>query len=137
MKTLILQGNSSFLINIQKIVDKVYRIYIVWTLVKEIEKRKKREKGMRLSAKGDYALRALMDLSLNYNQRLVQAKEISQHHSIPEKFLEQILRELKNSGIVTAKSGINGGYALSRPRRKSLLAKSSGYLKAALPLSGA
>jgi Rrf2 family protein len=73
---------------------------------------------MRLSAKGDYALRALMDLSLNYNQRLVQAKEISQHHSIPEKFLEQILRELKNSGIVTAKSGINGGYALSRPPEK-------------------
>lgn len=69
---------------------------------------------MKLSAKGDYALRALMDLSMNYNQRLVQTKEISQNHSIPEKFLEQILRELKNAGIITAKSGQNGGYTLSR-----------------------
>ena len=70
---------------------------------------------MKLSAKGDYALRALMDLSVNYNQRLVQTKEISQSHGIPEKFLEQILRELKNAGIITAKSGANGGYSLARP----------------------
>jgi Rrf2 family transcriptional regulator, cysteine metabolism repressor len=69
---------------------------------------------MKLSAKGDYAFRALMDLVGSYNQHLVLAREISQNHNIPEKFLEQILRELKNAGYVYAKPGVNGGYALSK-----------------------
>ena len=73
---------------------------------------------MKLSAKGDYALRALMDLASCYNQRLVQTHEMAMNHGIPEKFLEQILRDLKNARIVTAKSGTNGGYSLSRPPDK-------------------
>jgi Rrf2 family transcriptional regulator, cysteine metabolism repressor len=70
---------------------------------------------MRLSAKGDYALRALIDLAYHYDRRLVQTHEIAINHRIPEKFLEQILRDLKNSRIVVAKSGKQGGYKLARP----------------------
>lgn len=73
---------------------------------------------MKLSAKGDYALRALMDLAGNYNSRLMQTREIAANHGIPEKFLEQILRDLKNARIVTARAGSNGGFSLARPPEK-------------------
>ncbi len=73
---------------------------------------------MRLSAKSDYALRALTDLAENYNVRLVQTREIASRHRIPEKFLEQILRDLKNGGVVVSRSGIHGGYRLSRSPEK-------------------
>jgi Rrf2 family protein len=70
---------------------------------------------MRLSKRGEYGLRAMIDLATWESEaRLVQIKDISQREKIPAKFLEQILLTLKNAGIVHSKMGIGGGYYLAR-----------------------
>jgi len=78
---------------------------------------------MRISKKGDYALRAMVVLAFNYKKGPVQIHEISQREHIPEKFLEQILLGLKKSGLLQSKRGIGGGYNLIRPPDKISLAE--------------
>lgn len=69
---------------------------------------------MKLSKKSDYALRAMIYLSMNYKNGAVQVKEISAKEKIPQKFLENILLTLRKAGILNSKSGLKGGYALAR-----------------------
>ena len=69
---------------------------------------------MKITKKGDYALRALVDLALNYKKGLRQIQDIVRKEAIPEKFLEQILVTLKNAGFIQSKRGIGGGYFLSK-----------------------
>lgn len=78
---------------------------------------------MRLSKKGEYALRAMIELSLNHNKGPVQTHEIAQREGIPEKFLEQILLTLKKSGLLQSKRGTGGGYTLIRPPEEVTLAQ--------------
>src|SRR5439155_27330829 len=66
---------------------------------------------MKLSLRGEYALRALLVLGLNYNQSVVRIQTISQQQHIPKRFLEQILNDLKSAGIVESKRGVAGCYA--------------------------
>ena len=76
---------------------------------------------MRISRKGEYALRAMAFLALNYKKAPVHIHEISRREKIPEKFLEQILLQLKRAGMLDSKRGVRGGYLLLRaPRRVSL-----------------
>lgn len=70
---------------------------------------------MRLSTKGEYASRAMLELSLNYPSRGLHIREISQAQDIPPRFLEQILLLLKRTGYLRSKKGPNGGYFLARP----------------------
>lgn len=70
---------------------------------------------MKLSKKGEYALRALIDLSLNYEKGIVKIRDIAKREKIPEKFLEQILLSLKKAGLLESKRGARGGYYLSKP----------------------
>ncbi len=69
---------------------------------------------MKITKKGEYALRALVDLALNYNRGLRQIQDIVRDESIPVKFLEQILLSLKNAGLVQSKRGVGGGYFLGK-----------------------
>ncbi|MEK6730195.1 MAG: Rrf2 family transcriptional regulator [Planctomycetota bacterium] len=69
---------------------------------------------MKLSKKSDYALRAMIYLSMNYQKGAVQIKEISAKERIPQKFLENILLTLRKVGILNSKMGLKGGYALAR-----------------------
>lgn len=78
---------------------------------------------MRLSKKGEYALRAMIDLSLNYEKGHIQIHDISQREKIPEKFLEIILLELKKAGLLQSKRGIGGGYNLIKHPREITLAE--------------
>jgi len=78
---------------------------------------------MKVSRKGEYALRAMIDLSLNYEKGTVQIHDISQREKIPQKFLEQILLTLKNAGLLQSKRGIGGGYSLIKPPGKISLAE--------------
>ena len=64
--------------------------------------------------KSDYALRAMIYLSLNYQKGAVQIKEISAKERIPQKFLENILLTLRKVGILNSKMGLKGGYELAR-----------------------
>src|SRR5436309_1265597 len=78
---------------------------------------------MKLSLRGEYALRALLVLGLNYDQPVVRIRTISQQQNIPKRFLEQILNDLKSAGLVQSKRGVAGGYRLaSRPEKISLAA---------------
>jgi len=70
---------------------------------------------MKISYKGDYALKTLLELAINYNKGVVSISELAERGDIPDKFLEQILLMLKKGGFVDSKRGINGGYFLSRP----------------------
>jgi len=69
--------------------------------------------GVRISAKGEYALRALLELSLNHHkQEVTSIQEIAQRQDIPLKFLEQILLSLKKAGLIESRRGNTGGYYL-------------------------
>jgi Rrf2 family protein len=67
-----------------------------------------------LSRKAKYALRALSTLALAEPAQL-QARRIAQEAKVPEKFLEAILVELRNAGIVSSRRGTIGGHSLARP----------------------
>jgi len=69
---------------------------------------------MRLSKKTEYALRALIHAARFPEGTTFQIKELAEKNRIPKKFLELILLELKNSGIMRSKRGVGGGYLLSR-----------------------
>lgn len=69
---------------------------------------------MRLSTKGEYASRAMLELSLHHKERLLHIREISAAQDIPERFLEQILLMLKRAGYLRSKKGPNGGYYLAK-----------------------
>jgi Rrf2 family protein len=69
---------------------------------------------MKLSKRGEYALRALIDLGLavHAGRDMLQLKEIANHEKIPYRFLEQIFLQLREAGYVSTKRGKNGGYFL-------------------------
>ena len=69
---------------------------------------------MKITFKGDYALKAVLDLALHYNKELVTAHDMATRIDVPVKFLEQVLLELKKGGFVESKRGNIGGYLLSR-----------------------
>jgi Rrf2 family protein len=74
---------------------------------------------MRLSKRGEYGLRAMIDLATWESESgLIQIKEIAEREHIPSKFLEQILLNLKNAGLLQSKMGVGGGYYLARPARE-------------------
>ncbi len=77
---------------------------------------------MKLSLRGEYALRALVVLGLNYGQAVVRIQTISEQQNIPKRFLEQILNDLKTAGVVESKRGMAGGYRLSKPPEEITLA---------------
>ena len=56
---------------------------------------------LRLSNKGLYGIKALYELAKNYGGSPVKIREISDRHGLPVQFLEQVLHQLKNAGIVT------------------------------------
>ncbi|MBX2951754.1 MAG: Rrf2 family transcriptional regulator [Leadbetterella sp.] len=66
-----------------------------------------------ISKKAKYALKALTRLALNYETRKpLLISEISESENIPKKFLEAILLELRNNGILQSQKGKGGGYLL-------------------------
>jgi len=72
---------------------------------------------MRLSKKGEYAIRALTEIGFESKLRpnsLIQISTVAQRTNIPEKFLEQILLALRNGGILKSKRGVEGGYSLAK-----------------------
>jgi Rrf2 family cysteine metabolism transcriptional repressor len=70
---------------------------------------------MKITFKGDYALKAILDLSLNSNEgRVVPLTEISRRQDIPMPFLEQIMLILKKGGYVQSKTGKGGGFLLAK-----------------------
>ena len=72
---------------------------------------------MHISAKADYGMRALLELAVAYQEdprRLVKGEAIARSQEMPVKFLEGILRQLRQAGIVASQRGADGGYRLDR-----------------------
>jgi Rrf2 family protein len=78
---------------------------------------------MKLSLRGEYALRALIVLGLNPGKEVLRIHTISQQQNIPKRFLEQILNDLRTAGILESKRGLAGGYRLRMPPEKITLAR--------------
>ena len=69
---------------------------------------------MRISAKVDYALRAAIELAVAAPAQ-VKGERLAAAQAIPHKFLENILADLRNGGLVASQRGADGGYRLARP----------------------
>lgn len=70
---------------------------------------------MKLSTRGEYASRAMLELSLHYDEAPLHIRDISAAQEIPPRFLEQILLSLKRNGYLRSKKGPHGGYYLAKP----------------------
>ncbi|MGI6318184.1 MAG: Rrf2 family transcriptional regulator [Firmicutes bacterium] len=69
---------------------------------------------MRLSAKGEYGVRAMVYLALNYENGPVPLSSISQNENISQYFLEQIFATLRRGGLIKSTRGVKGGYMLAQ-----------------------
>lgn len=78
---------------------------------------------MNISAKSDYALRAMLTLAAQDSLRPVKGETLAAAQQIPVNFLENILVDLRRSGLVASQRGAEGGYRLSRPAADITLAE--------------
>ncbi|MET7568640.1 Rrf2 family transcriptional regulator [Streptomyces sp. NPDC005492] len=69
---------------------------------------------MRISARADYAVRAVLELAVQGDDGQLKAETIATTQDIPHKFLEGILGDLRRAGIVDSRRGGGGGYRLAR-----------------------
>ena len=69
---------------------------------------------MKISTKGRYALRLMLDLAYNHTGSFIPIKNISQRQDISDKYLEQIITQLSRAGLVKSARGAQGGYMLAR-----------------------
>ncbi|MFQ3558733.1 Rrf2 family transcriptional regulator [Streptomyces gramineus] len=69
---------------------------------------------MRISARADYAVRAVLELAVRQDDGPVKAEELAGAQDIPHKFLEGILGDLRRAGIIDSRRGGGGGYRLAR-----------------------
>src|SRR4029453_8561251 len=72
-------------------------------------------RGVRISAKGEYAIQAMLDLALHRDRGLTPIQAIAARQAIPQRYLEQVLLALKRAGLLTSRRGSAGGYHLTRP----------------------
>jgi Rrf2 family protein len=70
---------------------------------------------MRISAKADYAVRAVVELAAAEGDKPVKAERVATAQEIPLNFLENILGELRHAGIVRSHRGAEGGFRLAKP----------------------
>ena len=70
---------------------------------------------MRISTKGRYALRLMLDLAMNGGEGYISLKAVAKRQEISDKYLEQIIHRLSREGLVESARGAQGGYRLARP----------------------
>ncbi|MBI4757406.1 MAG: Rrf2 family transcriptional regulator [Chloroflexi bacterium] len=70
---------------------------------------------MKISTKGDYGLRAMLELARRYGEGLVPSQEIATGQGIPESYLDQLLTTLGKARLVRSARGPQGGHSLAKP----------------------
>jgi len=78
---------------------------------------------MRLTTKGRYAVTAMLDLALHYDDGPITLADISQRQGISLSYLEQLFSKLRKKGLVDSTRGPGGGYRLSRPNHDIAIAE--------------
>jgi len=77
---------------------------------------------MKISTKGEYGIRALVELAQRYGEGYIQSAEIASCREIPENYLYQLLITLRKAGLIRSRRGPQGGHMLSRaPERITLV----------------
>ena len=76
---------------------------------------------MKMSTKGRYGSRAMVDLALHYNEGPISLKAISERQNISVRYLENIMTSLVAKGIINSTRGKKGGFTLARPPKEVLL----------------
>lgn len=69
---------------------------------------------MKISTKGRYALRLMLDMAIHKDEGAIKLKDIASRQEISEKYLEQIIATLNKQGLVVSQRGASGGYYLSK-----------------------
>lgn len=70
---------------------------------------------MKVSTKGRYGLRAMVDLAVNDRDGQVSLKSVAERQGLSENYLEQLFSSMKKAGIVKSVRGAQGGYLLAKP----------------------
>jgi len=70
---------------------------------------------MKLSTRGRYGVRLMLDLALHYGEGPILLKDIAGRQGISEKYLWQLINPLKTVGLIGSTRGAHGGYVLARP----------------------
>lgn len=70
---------------------------------------------MKLTTKGRYGTRLMLDLALHFGDKPVFLKDVAKRQEISEKYLWHLIPPLKNAGLITSMRGAHGGYSLARP----------------------
>ena len=78
---------------------------------------------MKISTKGEYGIRAMLELSQHYGEGYVQSAKIAAARMIPENYLYQLLITLRKAGLVQSRRGPQGGHMLARPPKEITLAE--------------
>jgi len=73
---------------------------------------------MKLSTKGRYGVRLMMELAAHYGEGLVLLRQIAERQEISEKYLWHLINPLKSAGLIHATRGAHGGYVLAKPPAK-------------------
>lgn len=76
---------------------------------------------MRVSTKGDYGVKALIDLALHADEGPVQRADIARRQHIPESYLDHLLAQLRRDGFIRSTRGPGGGHQLTRPASEMCL----------------
>lgn len=78
---------------------------------------------MKLTMKGDYGLRAMLDLAMYYGQGPIESADIAGRQFVPEQYLDQILMVLRKEGLIESVRGPRGGHMLARPPAQITMAQ--------------
>jgi Rrf2 family protein len=70
---------------------------------------------MRISTKGRYGMRAMVDLAIHYGEGQILLKDIAKRQQLSERYLEQLILTLKSAGMVKSTRGAHGGFKLAKP----------------------
>lgn len=89
---------------------------------------------MKLSTKGRYGTRLMLDLALHFGEGPVLLKDIAARQGISEKYLWQLVASLKNAGLVSSSRGSRGGYVLAKGPHEINLGQIVGLLEGAVCL---
>jgi Rrf2 family protein len=73
---------------------------------------------LKLSTKGRYGVRLMLDLALHFGKGPISLKDIAKRQEISEKYLWHLIPPLKNAGLITATRGAHGGYILAKPAQQ-------------------
>lgn len=90
---------------------------------------------MKLSTKGRYGVKAMVDLAIHYSEEPSSIKSISERQNISEYYLEQLFSSLRKSNLIKSIRGAQGGYILNREPKDITIADIMGVLEGPVEIS--